>query len=877
MTKKLKGSLMLLLTVVFLLNAVWLFAFAESVEKTNDSYSVIVKDEAFAGVNLNAKSGGALNFVGDGNITVATKNNIAISYNFGAISVAENDGILVSIDRSSATEGLNTTLLFSTESGTVYKYLSNKTNDKLINDAGETVNIEGWHNKLTISIPAKLKATLFIPWSSLTGVAKTIPNSSATAVEVNSAVPSDAVFKELHYIATTTTASMRKNTRLTSITQISSLKLNSNNLAASIVTNKLDVSTLSYSSDASSTTSDVNLADMTKGTKIFSKYGLNANLHFYSSTQTTEFEQCLVFSRNDYQVSLNYIDSDGETLATQELKKVSFNASTGKFAFDFNDSVKTIGGYTFNSQLSDNLVGELSSDSVINIVYDKNPGPILTQKFIDEDGNEINRDIFADIEEKQDGYFYDCSPVSIFGYEFISADKALTGSITENSVISFTYKMNQLDDYDIIYNSLGKFAGVNIKTSTLGTVLITGKNSGKGTADLSLTTFEFGKVSTSDANGILIQIDRSVADGNQIPRILLETEEGILYKVNQKDIRNDIFVLPDGTVSSLESESFRYNMEKEIKGTLYIPFNVLNTTGSVMPYATVDEPAGNVFIEENQTLVFKKMHFGLDTRAASWQGADRPTGIGVIAAISIKDDKVLVEELLNTASLNYSYDASVAGDVNMVDNTLGSKIYISHSMTGAYKVDTSSAATEEAKAVVELKRLSSQISIVYLNEKGDVIKTATTIQADYTDQGAAYSITPPVIVGYDFKSADRNLEGITQSAMTITLTYSKKPVTLTLKFVDEQGNKIAEDKIINKSYGEYIEIPEEEISNYQFKEASSKLNITLVGDRVITMTYTSVKSTVNSLQIVLIIASALVVVGLAGFGVYKYTKTKEKK
>ena len=795
-------------------------------------YEVIIDktDGSFAGVNLTDSTGGALTFAGDGR-TEKTDYDVMITYEIDNLEKSSTNGILIRIDRSMATADLNPRMLLETSDGILYRLYYNS-NDAFINSDGTPLDTSGWASNITFSTPKQMNGTFFIPWGSVTASGTVMPDSEATVPAINSAVPNGTVFTRLHFIVQTRIASQLQVTRSTAIGAIATVRRNTEDLSASVVTSLLDVGSLSYTVD-SSATADVNLGDMKNGSTVYSKYTTDGSFNVSQDENTLS---AMTFTRNAAEITVECKDNSGNSVGNNLTVRAAYDKTNGNFPFDISGIIPEINGYTFDSELSDSLSGVINGNTKITLVYKINPGPKLVEKYVNENGDELSADTLAKITCEDGKYYYSCEPKKIFGYKFKAADKSLSGEITADGTVTYVYESAAIDDYTVIYDKNGEFAGVDINTETMGTVMIVGTNTGKATTDLSMTTFELGEVSTAEADGLLIQIDRSVAADIQQPRVLLETEDGILYKFNERNLRYDTFILDDGTISSLENELFHYNLEKESKGTLFIPWNVLTTTGTVMPYATVPAPAGNLKVSEST--VFTKFHFCLDSRAASLQGINRPTGIGVIAAVSYKGGTVITERLLSPVSLTYSSDANETNaGVNLANNALGTKVYVKHSVTGSFVVDGSATDTEEALAAVELKRRAVQITLNFVDENGVTVKSSMSKQADYVDGKIVYDLSPETVVGYDFVSSDVPLKGETDGAITITLTYKKKVLKITIKYVDEDGNTIAEDKVIDVYYGEYTEITADEIAKYEYVSASESLNFTPVKNKEITLTY----------------------------------------
>ena len=805
------------------------------------SHTVAVdKSGEFAGVNLTTASGGSLVVSGDGR-TEATAKDAVVTYEIGSLEKNVTNGVAFRVDKSFSTADLSPRFLLESSDGVLYRLFYN-TNDKYVSADGTVTDTSTWKQNVTFTVTRQTDGTFFVPWGSVNATGTKMPYSEVAEEEVpqaGAAVPNGTVFTKFHFVVQTRTASQLQPARATAICEIASVRKNADNPADSEVLSLLDPATLVYSVNAEDKTADVNLADMKKGTKIYSKY---------TSTGTFVIDEdetvlsALNFSRSDAALTVLCTDGNETEVAESFVVKVPFDKERGVFPFDITEQVKTLNGYKFNAEKSDALTGEITGNAKLVLAYDMEEGPKLTERYLDESGNEISASTLAKVVADGTGYKYECSPKKIFGYKYSSADKALSGAIAEDGVITYTYNSAAIKDYDVIKDESGDFVGVNIKNPTMGTVMIVGTNTGKATTDLSMTTFELGAVSTADADGLLIKIDRSVAAGNQTPRLLLEDENGFLYKCGVgKALREDVFILPDGTVSELECNAFYHNMGERIEGTLFIPWGILTTTPGRMPYATKPSPGDNLKITEET--IFTKLHFCLNSRAASMQGIDRPTGIGTIAAVSFKGEKLVTEELIDPATLNYSYDeADDTADVNMAKPSLGKKVYISHSITGSFVVDSSEDNKKEALAAVELKRLAASITLNFVDENGKIVKTSSTVQAEYTDDGAVYEIEPPTIVGYEFVSADKPLSGAADGALTITLTYKKKAIKVTVKYTDEAGNSIKDDKIIVKFYGDYLEIDPETIEGYTYEKSEGSLKVTLVSDKTVTLIYTKDKT-----------------------------------
>ena len=113
-----------------------------------------------------------------------------------------------------------------------------------------------------------------------------------------------------------------------------------------------------------------------------------------------------------------------------------------------------------------------------------------------------------------------------------------------------------------------------------------------------------------------------------------------------------------------------------------------------------------------------------------------------------------------------------------------------------------------------------------------------------------YKILPPKISKYKFIGADNFLQGIVGSGeKTITLSYAKTTedelATITVNYVDEQGQKLQESTSIRKEKGEEYNIDKPEIQNYTFKSSSKPLTGTITDNDNITLTYSKDEKTLT--------------------------------
>lgn len=825
-------------------------------ELADTQYSSIKKKGVDYGVRLNTSNTGAIKIIPDGR-TTPTTSKIVITFVLNGFKVADGDGILINIDRSFAPSNLSPNIALESYDGIIY--YAKIDNCVFINE-DDTVNSNlGTAGSTTFTLQKRSCGTLFIPFSSIYSSGRKTLDSKVTAIpKTGTTIADSTIISKMDFIWQGYDERQLETGRATSIGDIALLKTNDSEKK---VYSLLDHSSLTYATTADDADKDVNINNMASGKTIYTKYTLLG----WDMTRTESDLEALTYSRNYLNLTVRYVDENDNEIEDPSVYEIEYDREEDKFIYEI--SKPEINAFVFDENDNGLLTGEILQDTMITLHYADSDYPSVRLDFVDEEGKKLLRSTYAFVEPNGANYNYSCTVPNIFGYKIKDIDNELDGTFDTDMVIKVTYQKNAIKDCGIVLDEYNDFVGVNIKNDVMGTALIVGNNSGSPTRSLAMATYEMKAVKVKDTLGILLKIDRTAASSDQVPRIMLERDDGALYKISDGTYREDVFINSDGSIGFIKSEQFRYNLESNISGTVFIPWSALTSTGTAMPGSTavVD---GNRPVEKE--FVFTKLHFALDSRGPSLQGVDRPTAICVIGAVGMVDGKIVTDELLDVASLNYSYDETVNGDVNMIDFSKGEKVYIKHSITGSYQVDVSDEERSEATNVLVIKRLTYKVTVEYVDEDGMSLRQNSVYQAEYDGDVLVYHITPPNIVGYDYVSANKELQGTVTDHITISLTYEKKTIYLTLKFVDEKGNEIHEAVTVTCTYGKYTEIEPIKIDGHEFIKSSNTLKLTPLANKTITLTY---KSNPNYTIFVII---GVGVLALAGAGVVLFVRKKRK-
>ncbi|GKT02535.1 MucBP domain-containing protein [Furfurilactobacillus entadae] len=189
---------------------------------------------------------------------------------------------------------------------------------------------------------------------------------------------------------------------------------------------------------------------------------------------------------------------------------------------------------------------------------------------------------------------------------------------------------------------------------------------------------------------------------------------------------------------------------------------------------------------------------------------------------------------------NVIADAEVVnGDVNATYATTPKTIagYSVKSVTG----DTTGTFTVQPKTVTYVYTKDAvkgaDVTVKYVDEQGKEIAPAETLSGNVGD---TYTAAQKEIGGYTFKNTEGNSTGtFTDQPQTVTYVYTKNTVQgadVTVKYVDEPGNKIAPSETLSGNVDDVYTATQKSIAGYTFKKVDG--NVTgMFTEQVQTITY----------------------------------------
>ena len=805
--------LIMLFSAAFILPAAATQA-EEQAPGTEFDYEVVYDgEENFLGVNIKESLRGALqiNTVN----TIAGNPFCVTTFEFGqSIDTAKNSGFLIKLSGHTANANNLIRIIFEDDQGAYYRAMNNTEtrSDVFILEDGSvsSLDMKSYYHTL---VPMK-NGTLYLPWE--------VIDKMAQVEGADVSMEKGTKLTKMHLGLSANATYVKRSVTIGTIAVVS--------VGEEVaVTKLLDTRSLTYSADA--TAADVNVNTTADGTKVYSKYGLNTGAYgnplpadnAVSINTSTNWN----YSRLPAEIILNYVDAAGEVIAASNKINVSFDKTTASFPYNLQETVdnKEIEGYSFVSA-DKNLQGTASGQLTINLTY-KPSGYILTQKFVDGDGREIKLAKLTEYLFSQEDIPYSVTAPRIAGYTFVSADKSLEGNISEDMEIVLTYSLDKELDYDVITDGEGAFVGVNILDSLNGAISLRTKGILQNNP-FGVVTFDFDRiVDPSLSDGLLIKFMADGAGTNFI-RIILESDDGSYYRtmaLANAPMREDVFVLEDGSVTSLAAQYGAHTVVPGVTGTVFLPWSLV-----------VHKDGADVAMEDGTK--FTKLHL-----AMPMYGRYAALGItvGSFATVKVEGEEVFVDKLMNTAQMLYTTSAeNLSSDVNLASLDKGGRIYVRRSMTGENEF---MGAADEQTAITRsnwnIARKAPFMSVRYVDIEGREISSTATVITVYGDgTSASYDITPPAIFGYTYKEATLPLTGTVDENSAITLTYSYTEYTITLVFVDHDGEEISSKRTVKSEFKGIYEIEPDEIKGYTYTNASNKLTGTTMSDMTITLAYT---------------------------------------
>ena len=143
------------------------------------------------------------------------------------------------------------------------------------------------------------------------------------------------------------------------------------------------------------------------------------------------------------------------------------------------------------------------------------------------------------------------------------------------------------------------------------------------------------------------------------------------------------------------------------------------------------------------------------------------------------------------------------------------------------------------------------VTVHYVDDQGNTIAPDEVLTQDV---GSDYTTEQKEIDGYTFKDVTGNPTGtVTAEAQEVTYVYTQDPAeqgTVTVHYVDDQGNTIAPDQVLTQDVGSDYTTEQKEIDGYTFKEVTGNPTGTVTAEaQEVTYVYTADKAAQGTITV----------------------------
>ena len=465
----------------------------------------------------------------------------------------------------------------------------------------------------------------------------------------------------------------------------------------------------------------------------------------------------------------------------------------------------------------------------------------VTVSYADEENNAIaDRNVYPAYygEEKADGAKYSVPQYHKGGYTFLSSDKPLTGTLESDLAITQKFSAgNAYENYNVLKDGT-KVSGVQIYGGLEGTVKFSISPEAEINTNTSgIVTFELGAVDTAETLGLAIRLGTTDGVGSRHLRLFVEDEAGCIYRMFPlAPMEPDAFVTAEGELTSVASGNFKNEIAGGMDGTMYIPWEKVNVLQGTGGFAV------------GRTLT--KLHICM---LASPANKGLPLEVGTIGLVYNDGGSAALSKILDTAEMTYAPRG--AADVATLDLTQGTRIYAVRSLYNTMvRFDATVDEAVAANAAFIFTRSDAALTVHHRCgsaecETGDSLLGTETLKLTFDPAACVYAYE--VKAGnfrnhvLDTSSGDA-LSGTVKGNAEIVLVYREKelppPYTLTLSFVDQDGEAIADDRIMTvysdaDGLSHPYSVTPPEIHGAEFVSADHPLTGNLTEDTAIVLVY----------------------------------------
>ncbi|WP_163655506.1 MucBP domain-containing protein [Listeria sp. PSOL-1] len=499
------------------------------------------------------------------------------------------------------------------------------------------------------------------------------------------------------------------------------------------------------------------------------------------------------------QVAIHYIDENGHKLADDDTLE-------GIVGDPYKSTVKNILGYRLKTTEGETEGSFSAETKEINYVYTSDIVNLPKSKVVVHYNNE---------EKKQ-----------------LAADETLTGSIGES------YKSEQK-----------LIRGYHLKE-------INGSEEGRFTAETQVVEYVYAKDRPPLVEGDVVthyedekghQIAKDEVIEGKIGAAYQTTPENIVgyylkdvkgeeagnFRISEQEVTyvytKDILPVIDGkvVVHYEDEEGYQIETDEVIEGKVGEPYEV--SPKNILDYHLKDvkgnEKGNFTMAEQEVTYIYTK---------------EMPPTVEGEVTTHYKDEEghKIAEDKAVKGKIGESYKTSPENILNyhlkdVEGEETGNFTIAEQEVTYIY--------TKEMPPIV-----NGQVSVHYQDENGVKLSADETLEGKVNDP---YKCEPKIIPGYELKEVAGEQTGhFTAAKQEVKYIYAKEmPVTsngkVIIRYEDEQGKKLAEDKVLEGEVGEAYKSERQTIADYKLKEVKGhETGVYTTAKQEIIYVYTAIKA-----------------------------------
>ncbi|ANZ57606.1 hypothetical protein BGL34_04430 [Fructilactobacillus lindneri] len=482
-----------------------------------------------------------------------------------------------------------------------------------------------------------------------------------------------------------------------------------------------------------------------------------------------------VYAKDDEQVTVHYVDESGKSLANNKI-------ITGKYGDTYQTNAKSITGYHL-IRTEGNASGKYTIDTP-DVTYVYAPDEVtMTINYVDEHND--NQILKTETITGVYGSNYSLTPeyqIEDHKYTY-GGESPVTGIFTKNGIINLPYYQTPTGVVNVQYEQVdnnGDPMGIFILPPATMSGYI-GSN------------YDILIQQVKNYNYLRSSNNLTGTYGYNPQWITLFYQYVNPYT---KGVVNVHYVDENGNpIRSNTSMSGKIGSNYEIT-----PIDI--------PGYTFEKTEGNLTgqftpVAQNVTLVYKN---------------NAPVGNGVVNVNYVDENgNQIAEPITNSGSFGSKFKVS---PINITGYTY---VKTEGNPTGIYGQDAQTVTFVYQKNTPVTNGI---VNINYVDENGNMIANSTSLTGIL---GTAYQITPKQLDGYTYVKSEGDLAGqYTDTAQNITLVYQSKTIpvtngTVTVKYVDEQGNEIKTMQTLTGKIGNYYNINPVEITGYTYEKTNGNL------------------------------------------------------